>query len=402
MNTIQPDLRDYAIVYFGNDWFAENRTSSHHIARRLAAITDVLYIDTPGIRAPRASGRDVRKLWRKLSAALEPPRRVQDRLHLMTLPQIPFRRLPLVGAANRILGRYLVLRAIRKLGFRRRISWFVVVHPGMLAGTLGEEATVYYCTDDHAAFPGVDPKTIQPIDDYLTRVADVVFVAPPKLLEAKQALNPNCQYSPHGVDAEMFAKASDPAVLAAEPARALKHPVIGYFGNLGQWLDYDLLLGLAKARPDWTFLFVGFAAADVSALAACPNVVLAGPKPYETLPLWARAFDVAIVPYRLTRQVQHCSPLKLREYLASGKPVVTVRAPETDRYLDIVYIAETVPEFLCAIERALAEDSPERVRARQQAVSGLTWDARFRATIAVVERTLAETKANSRSAAEPA
>ena len=82
----------------------------------------------------------------------------------------------------------------------------------MLAGLLGEEATVYYCTDDHASFPGVDPRTIQPIDDYLTRVADIVFVAPPKLVEAKRALNPNSHYSPHGVDAEMFAKASDPAV----------------------------------------------------------------------------------------------------------------------------------------------------------------------------------------------
>jgi glycosyltransferase involved in cell wall biosynthesis len=294
-----------------------------------------------------------------------------------------------------------VRRAVRKLGFERRISWFVVVHPGMLAGTMGEEATVYYCTDDHASFPGVDPKTIQPIDDHLTRVADIVFVAPPKLVEAKRALNPNSHYSPHGVDAEMFAKASDPAVQPPEPVRNLQHPVVGYFGNLGEWLDYDLLVNLAKARPNWTFLFIGFAAADVTPLRACGNVVLAGPKPYETLPLWAHAFDVAILPYRMTQQIKHCSPLKLREYLACGKPVVTVRAPETDRYADVVYIAETFPEFLSSIETALAEDNPEeRVRARQQAVRGLTWDARFQETVAAVERTLAERAPSE--AAEPA
>jgi glycosyltransferase involved in cell wall biosynthesis len=399
VNKQRPDIRDYAVVYFGNDWFGENRTSSHHIARRLAAVTDVLYIDTPGIRAPRAQGRDFRKLWRKLLAALEPPRKVQDRLHVMTLLQIPFRRLPFISSINRILGRFLVRRAAAKLGFGRRISWFTVVHPGMLAGTLGEEATVYYCTDDHAAFPGVDRKTIQPIDDHLTRVADIVFVAPPKLLAAKKELNPNSHYWPHGVDAEMFAKASDPAVLPAPPARELKHPVIGYFGNIGEWLDYDLLLKLARAHPDWTFLFVGFAAADITSLKACANVVFAGPQPYETLPLWARAFDVAIIPFVMSPRVTNANLLKLREYLACGKPVVTVRVPETDRFAEVVYVADEYPEFLRAIETALAEDTPQRIQLRQQAGSGVTWDARFRDTIAAVERTLGS---SSKAAAEPA
>lgn len=389
-STSSGNLRRYSVAYFGNDWFGENRTSSHHIARRLAGLVNVLYIETPGIRAPRASGRDIRKLWRKFAAALEPPRKIQDGLYLITMPQIPFRRLPLVGALNRMLGRMMVRRAARKLGFGPLISWFTVVHPGMLAGKLGEDLKVYYCTDDHAAFPGVDRKTIQPIDDHLTRVADVVFVCPPKLLEAKRALNPNSHYWPHGVDAEMFSKASDPSVEPAEPLRGIQHPVIGYFGNVGEWLDYDLLEKLAQARPNWTFLFIGYTAADVSALKALPNVIFAGPKPYEQLPLWARAFDVAMVPFQLTPRVTNANLLKLREYLACGKPVVTVRVPESDRFADVIYVADGYTEFLHAMETALSEDSPERIRARQQAVSGLSWDARFQETVAMVEQLLAK------------
>src|SRR3954463_13293894 len=87
-------LAEYGIAYFGNDWFAENRTSSHHIAARLARVAPVLYIETPGMRAPEASARDFRKLWRKLSKTLLPARPIGDGLHLMTLPQIPFRGLP--------------------------------------------------------------------------------------------------------------------------------------------------------------------------------------------------------------------------------------------------------------------------------------------------------------------
>ena len=118
-------LRDYSVVYFGNDWFAENRTSSHHIARRLGKIVPVLYIETPGSRSPQTSARDVRKLWRKLARALAPPQKVGEQFYVATIPQIPFRKLPMIDRLNRWLGAYLARRAMRKIGFGRRISWFV-------------------------------------------------------------------------------------------------------------------------------------------------------------------------------------------------------------------------------------------------------------------------------------
>ena len=377
------------MVYFGNDWFAENRTSSHHIARRLAAVVPVLYVETPGIRAPQASGRDLRKLWRKLSTALAPPRKVHDKLYLATIPQIPFRRLPLVGLANRWLGQYLTRRATRKLGFERLLSWFVVPHPGGLAKRLGEKLAIYYCIDDYAAFPGMDAAAIQKADNQLTEKADVVFVASPALVDAKRALNANVHFSPHGVDYDLFAQASDPAVEPAEGTRALRHPVIGYFGVLGDWIDYDLLVYLARARPEWTFLFVGYAAGDVGRLRECANVVLAGPKPYEELPRWAKAFDVAIYPNLLTRQTKHANPLKIREYLATGKPIVSITTPVTIRFADLLYLADTPEDYLAAIERALAEDGDRLRPLRMQSVAGLSWDARFRETVETIEISLA-------------
>ncbi len=124
--------------------------------------------------------------------------------------------------------------------------------------------------------------------------------------------------------------ASDPATEIAPGARDLAHPVIGYFGSLHEWIDLDLIEWLARARPAWTFMLVGHAAVDVAHLAALPNVRLAGAQPYESLPTWAKAFDAAIIPYRRTRQTENANPLKLREYLATGKPVVSVRNPEIE------------------------------------------------------------------------
>jgi glycosyltransferase involved in cell wall biosynthesis len=382
-------LRDYSVVYFGNDWFAENRTSSHHIARRLGKVVPVLYIETPGSRGPQKSARDIRKLWRKLARALAPPQRVGEQFYVATIPQIPFRRLPLVDALNRHLGAFLARRAMRKIGFGPHISWFVLPHPGPLAKLLGESLTVYYCIDDYASYPGMDPVAIQKLDDELTRKADVVFVAPRALVEAKRKLNPNVHFSPHGVDFEIFSQASDPATALAGELRGLAHPVIGYFGTVGEFVDFDLLAYLVEARPAWTFLFVGRIAADVSRFRYYRNIIFAGPKPYETLPQWAAAFDVGIYAHQVNRQTKHSNPLKLREYLATGKPVVSVVTPETANFADFVYLAEGPEAYLAAIERALREETPELRRKRMASVKGVSWDARFAETIAVVDGMLA-------------
>jgi glycosyltransferase involved in cell wall biosynthesis len=384
-----PELAATGIVYFGNEWFAENRTSSHHIARRLPEHCPVLYVDSPGLRPPRATGRDLRRLVDKVRQALRRPTPLAPRLWHCTIPQVPFRRTPGVDALNRRFGRWAARRAIAAVGFERWLSWFVVPHPGFLAGTLDEEFVVYYCIDDYAAHPGVEIEAITAADTALARRADQVFVASTALLDLKRAENPSTAFAPHGVDAALFARAADPATRMPDRAAALRHPVVGFFGLLGDWIDVELLAHLGRARPEWTLLIVGGVATDVSPLARLPNVVLAGAQPYDTLPAWARAFDVAVIPYRLTRQVRHASPLKLREYLATGKPVVSVPTPEVERFASHVRLARTPPEFLRAVEQSL-EDHDEAARsARMESVRNMSWEARLAEVLEVVSSGLA-------------
>lgn len=388
-------LQGLGVVYFGNDWNAENRTSSHHIATRLAGRMPVLYVDSPGMRAPNASGRDLKKAWRKLSAALRRPERIREGFWRCTVPQLPFRRIPGIDAFNRLFGRWAVRRALAAVGIERRISWFAVPHPGFLARRLGEELCVYYCIDDYAAHPGVDPELIGRRDDALSRAADLQFVAPPALLERKRGLNPRTFYSPHGVDVALFRRASEPGTEIAAAARDLPGPVIGYIGSLHEWIDLDLIAWLARERPQWTFLLVGHAAADVSELRALPNVRLAGAQPYATLPQWAKAFDVAIIPYRLNRQVANSNPLKLREYLATGKPVVSVHNPEIEKFSRWVRIARDRAEYLRALESALAEDTPQAAAERIAAVADQTWDSRVDTVLDTVAQALQRQRSHS-------
>ena len=384
------------IVYFGNDWFAENRTSSHHIAKRLAERYPLLYVESPGFRAPKANARDVRKLWKKLSRAAELPTAIHPaprggvnrQMWHMTLPQIPFRKLPLVSALNRWMGRVLVKRALRHLGFERPLLWFVVPHTAALAGQLDERFLVYYCIDDYASLPDIDRREIGRMDETLTRTADQVFVSSPALLEPKKKLNPHTTYSPHGVDVELFQQTLNPALPLADGAKPLQHPIIGFFGLLEAWVDLELIAYLARSRPEWTFLLIGRIAVDVSELQSLPNVVFPGAQRYETLPRWAKAFDAAIIPFRQSELVRNVNPLKLREYLATGKPVVSVWTPEVERFADCVGIARTPEKFLAALERALRTDTEEKRAARLKAVAGMTWESRVNEVLGIVEARL--------------
>ncbi|AIF48403.1 glycosyltransferase [Dyella japonica] len=382
-------LEQYGVVYFGNDWFAENRTSSHHVAQRLAERMPVLYVDSPGMRAPQASGRDLHRAWRKLREAFRAPKQLGAQLWHCTVPQLPFRRVPGVPLFNRLFSQWALRRAMRVLGSRQRISWFVTPHPGFLARRLGESFCVYYCIDDYAAHPGVDAQVIAASDLALTKAADIVFVAPPALLASKQAQNPQTRFSPHGVDATLFALASDPATRAPALVGGFSGPVVGYFGSIHEWIDVELIAWLASARPGWTFLLVGYAAIKVPALDALPNVVLVGAQSYASLPAWAKAFDVAIIPYRRNRQVENANPLKLREYLATGKPIVAVSNPEIARFASLVRIADGREDFLAGLDQAIADGPGKGAAERMAAVADQTWDHRVDDVLREVEASLA-------------
>jgi glycosyltransferase involved in cell wall biosynthesis len=369
------------IVFFGNDWQAENRTSSHQIARRLATRTHLVYFECPGLRAPSGSARDVRKLVSKIRRFARGSV-YRDGVLVATLLQLPLHQY----AAIRRLNRWLLWLTVRLVMIQRRmrrpISWFMVPHVASLAGTLDESRVVYYCIDDYAALPGVNADAVSRFDEELTRKADVVFVASDTLVESKRALNTNTFLSPHGVDYEHFSIADRPETEPPAEIAGLPRPVIGFFGLVEDWIDLDLVDFVARERPKWTVLMIGRVAVDRTPQR--PNLKFIGHRPYAALPRFGRCFDAAIIPYKLTRQVVHSNPTKLREYLAMGKPVVAVSTPEIDKFSDVVEIARTPQEFLARLDAAVADRDPARAAARMRRAAEVSWDARVEQALGIV------------------
>jgi glycosyltransferase involved in cell wall biosynthesis len=172
-----------------------------------------------------------------------------------------------------------------------------------------------------------------------------------------------------------------PADLAALPA-----PRIGFYGTLRDWVDFPLLAHMARARPAWSIVLIGQALGDLSALAGLPNVHLLGQKRHDELPAYCKGFDAGMIPYRIDERMTFVNPLKLREYLSAGVPVVSTPVPEVVRYSHMCRIAASPESFVAAVDAALAEASPAARRARSDAMTQETWSAR----VAEVTRAIAE------------
>ena len=304
---------------------------------------------------------------------------MKDGLKVWTLLQVPFHRF----VAVRWLNRWLLWASIRGLmwrnGIHKPITWFMVPHVASLAHRLGESLCVYYCIDDYAAFPEVNSLVVGAMDVELTRRADIVFVASETLYESKRRLNSQAYMSPHGVDVDHFRSAQDESVSVPLDIAQLPHPIVGFFGLVEKWIDVELMAYLAQKRPQWTFLIIGRVAIPDSEVPRLPNMQFIGQRPYADLPAYGKQFDVAVIPYRINQQSLNANPLKLREYLAMGKPVVSVSTPEIEKLKDVVDIAYSREEFLVCLDAALARpNSLASIEQRIDRVATCSWDARLR------------------------
>ena len=206
--------------------------------------------------------------------------------------------------------------------------------------------------------------------------ADLVFTSSEQLCRERQHYNPKTFFVPHGVDIAHFSRALDPDTPTPADIRGMKPPVVGFFGLIADWVDLSIIRHLALARSRWSFALVGKAITDLGPVYGLPNVYLLGQKPYEVLPGYCKAFDVGIIPFRINELTLKANPLKLREYLAAGLPVVSTDLPEIRKYHNLVRIASRPDAFLGEIEAALGERGEIQTRLRVEAMKGESWEAR--------------------------
>ena len=280
-------------------------------------------------------------------------------------PALPLRFERPVTVANQALRGSFVARAARGLGFERPLLWIHDIDAARVVKRLDPWVSIYWVTDDHPTGPAFRANRTNRVaamrarERELLRSVDLVLTTAPQLREAKASFNSNSHCVPHGVDIDHFARAANPETRPAPPFGAIRGPIIGFVGQINERLDRELIRLVAQAHPEWSIVFVGpiLRGLDVGQLRSAQNVHFLGPVDLASASRVPEAMDVCTVPFLVNEHTRTMNPLKILEYLAAGKPVVSTPLPAARAYEPHVDIAGGAAEFAAAVELALAEDS---------------------------------------------
>jgi glycosyltransferase involved in cell wall biosynthesis len=246
-------------------------------------------------------------------------------------------------------------------------------------------------TMDHAT----DPAAIRKLHEKAIAGADIIFYSGRKLLSEAKTGRERSYLLEQAVDFDHWAgldqRVSAGELRIAPEIAAIKGPRLGYFGAIEPWLvDQELIKSAARERPDWQWIFIGNRSRGLE-IEHLPNTHFLPPVAYDDLPSYAAGFDVCVLPWETEQAfTSYGSAIKVREYLATGKPVVISPLPEYEPMSDVLSIARSRDQFLSLVDEALQETDPEAARRRQAAVASGTWDARAEWVSEVIERTLRE------------
>jgi glycosyltransferase involved in cell wall biosynthesis len=288
-------------------------------------------------------------------------------------PAIPFHG----SSAVRWFNARLVSRLLRSQMERARISrplvWSYLPHAVEIVERLPHVGVAYHCIDDYRAFTDAPTTAFADLERQMLASADVTVVSARELYRLRAPDARRIAYMPHGVDFEAF-QAPRRTRLALPDVDALPRPIAGFVGRIADWIDLDLIVRAARLLDDWTFVLVGPTNVDLRVLRAAPNIYWLGSKPHDEIPHYIDRFDVCLMPFALNEVSASTNPLKMYEYLAVGKPVVTTPLPELAGVAEPVDIVEPDPRaFAAAIVAARDGDTPERQGARRAAVAGRSW-----------------------------
>jgi hypothetical protein len=251
------------------------------------------------------------------------------------------------------------------------------------ASAFREPQVIYDYVDEIEVFDG-DHNEMRKDHARLVQTSHLVIATAEHLYQQVQPMRADALLCPNGVDYPHFSpdqdKASGAPPLDLQPIVDAGRPIVGYYGALALWFDFELVISTARSRPDLSFVIIGpdYDGTLPPALLDLPNVHWLGVKPYVQLPNYVRFFDVATIPFKLNKITHSTSPLKLFEYLAAERPVVITAMHEPMRY-PVVLVAHSPAEFCEQIDQALElKDDPDYLQSIRKVAMENTWEARAR------------------------
>jgi glycosyltransferase involved in cell wall biosynthesis len=365
------------ICFGGEDWWYHNRGHiDMQLMRRFSRMGTTVYVNSIVMqKANLTQGRRfIQKAIRKAKSIFTGLKKTDAGFWVYSPFSLPVHHISWARGLNQTILRHQIRRVTNKLGLHHPVVWVACPAACDIAIRMRKSKLVYQRTDRFEEYPNVDGSIIKEYDRRLKMSADLTVFVSHTLYEQEQSQCRRAFFLDHGVDYDMFAGAEQD-LQKPEDIASIAGPIVGFFGGIDDHTsDIGFMERVVDLLPEMSFVFVGRASSDCLRLMSKKNVRMLGQKPYERIPHYGKCFDVAIMPWRQNRWIEACNPIKLKEYLALGKPIVSTPFAELQKYLDVVYVARTPEEFSNKIKQSIVEDGPEQIVMRREKVKNATWD----------------------------
>jgi glycosyltransferase involved in cell wall biosynthesis len=390
-------LHDKSIICFGGeDWWYHHPHSKNHLMRRFArAGNKVIFVNSISMGlAPIKSKELMSRIKRKLKSYAKLARTTEEGITVVSPAVVPFFGSAAATAANRRLLTTQIAGLARRRGLSNPILWIAIPTAVEIVGRLDESLVIYHVSDkydantmDHAT----DPAFIRALHERAINAADIVFYSSRKLLAEATLGRERSYLLEQAVDFDHWSRIRAGALRVPAEIERIPRPRLGYFGASEPWqIDQELIKQASREHSDWNWIFIGNKSRGLE-IENLPNVHFLQLVSYDELPNYAAGFDVCVLPWKTEVPfTSYGSAIKVREYLASGKPVVISPLPEYEAMSSVLRIGRSREQFLHLVDEALREEGTELVQARQNAVRDGTWDARAEWVSDLIERALAK------------
>ena len=360
------------LVVFSDDW-GRHPSSCQYLVRELLSRHDVIWVDTIGTRPIRFDFYTLRRGIGKLAGWLKPSQKAI--LDSAPKPEVwkPIMWPSFASRFSRALNRRLLARGlIRRIGSRKPVVLTTIPVVADLVGVILAKRWIYYCVDDFAVWPGLDGATLQAMEAELVRKVDVLVAVSEPLQQKLKSHGRSSTLLTHGVDLDFWRNGEN----NPEGFDGVERPIVLFWGLVDRRLNLEWIAALAEKMASGTIAFVGPRQDVDPRLETIPRVKFFDAVPSQELSSLANAASVLVMPYADLPVTRAMQPLKFKEYLATGKPVVASRLPSTVAWSDAADVVDSAEEFAAAVvKRTKIEADSAQLEARRR-LDGESWVAK--------------------------
>lgn len=348
-STLDGLIQNENFIIFGED-FDRHPHALEHLLRPLFAHNKFIWVETIGLRSPKFNLYDLKRIFetlkkwiigKKKSTSYKPNKK-KSNIIIISPFMIPFNQYFIFRKFNQ----WNVTRSIKKTLARNiskaPISIASVPNACDYIGHFKEQLKIYYCVDEFSLWPGLDKKLVEKLEKKLIQNVDHIIATSEYLYQSKRSPCALTSLLTHGVDLDHF---------NIGPLKFRNQKVcLCYFGLFDERSDQTILIEIAKTIPDCEVHILGKVACDIKKLKSYDNIIFHGNINYNNLPNAISTMDIFLLPYVRNKLTDNINPLKLKEYLSTGRPVFATELPEVVKLKDYLHLAKTPQDFITLIK----------------------------------------------------